>query len=816
MNALTPTNEATMRQFLTNLWGADQDGNLPGVGIVAGLQGKGFRHYYAETIDAAIKQAKRLNAEGADAYFAMSLFKTKENRKGENANGACSFWMDIDCGDAKAAANKGYLTQGDAAAALKGFCKAVGLPKPTFIVSSGYGLHIYWVFNEVIPASKWRDAGHKLKRLTEQHSLLADPSRTADIASVLRVPGTTNFKDRNNPKPVEIVRAGRAVELDAFMAGLSAASPVQTGGMAQATAWSNLESNLTREPPSREHFRSALFALPDDLPYDEWRDMIWAGLASGVPDAEDILREWSQRSAWWNKADDKGLTGKQHFAQIAASFDPSRANAKGVGSLFRHAKQHGWTPPSAVAEIPEGNALAQAWIVNARADRGDVQNAELFARRNIGRLLFIAETKQWLEFDPENGWLKAKEGEADRAAKAVLTELARYAAAQWREKPDDSKAKKLLAYVEKSHELPRLRAMIELAKSEPCMTARLSDFDADPWLLGVANGVLNLKPGDLMPMSPDVLVSKRANVAFDPRADCPQWKKFVREVQTDPEARSFLQRLCGYFLSGVATEHIFPFISGEGGNGKGVFVETVAHVLGDYAVKIETAMLMEHKRSPQAASPDLMKLRGARLGYCSETSEGQRLDSARVKELTGGDTLTARPLYGHPVTFEPSHKLLMMGNYRPEVNDNSAGMWRRVVLIPFAVDIQKAAQDVRLPEKLKAEGPGILNWMLAGLNDWRKDGLQIPERIRRETDAYRDENDLLGEWVRERCELAAGHRAHKGDLYFDYQSWCGRNGLHPMTQPRFTRRLRKQYHLEFASDERTIKGIRLKNCKGNL
>jgi P4 family phage/plasmid primase-like protien len=637
-----------------------------------------------------------------------------------------------------------------------------------------------------------------------------------DLPRVMRLPGF--FHNKHGPVLVTLDlehmdqdREPYSLEEIVSGLGLSVGERLEPR-LSPAALSSQREGNLTAEPPplgtpeNIAKVEAMLATIDPDVDRPEWMRVVWGLLATGWTCAEALAREWSMRGKKFNEAD---------FSSVAASFKPDGGIT--FGTLDFIARKHGWTPPTVVTVAPQSTASpAQVEIVGARADRGDVQNAEHFARANRGRLMFIAETKQWLDFDPASGWLKAKEGEEVRAAKAVLTELARYAAEQWAKNPSDPKANKLLAHVEKSHDLRHLRAMIELAKSETCMTVSLNDFDADPLRLGLKNGVLDLPTGKLTPMSPDVLVSKRANVAFDPEADCPQWKKFLGQVQPDREVRAFLRRLCGYFLSGIVAEHIFPFISGEGGNGKSVFVEIIAWLLGDYAVKIETAMLMEHKRSPQAASPDLMKLRGARLGFCSETSEGQRLDAARVKEMSGGDSLTARPLYGHPVTFEPSHKLLMMGNYRPEVNDNSTGMWRRIILIPFGVEIPKDRQDPRLPERLKAEGAGILNWMLAGLRDWRKDGLQIPERIGRETDAYRDENDLLSQWMREDCELAAGCSERKQALYFGYQSWCERNGLHPLAQPRFTRRLRKQHRLELGSDERTIKGVRLKNSRRDI
>ena len=255
--------------------------------------------------------------------------------------------------------------------------------------------------------------------------------------------------------------------------------------------------------------------------------------------------------------------------------------------------------------------------------------------------------------------------------------------------------------------------MIEMAKSEPGMTVRLSDFDDDPMLLGVANGVLDLRTGKLLPMSPDVLVSKRCNVAYDPAATCPRFVQFLKEVQPEKEMADFLLRLMGYCLTGDVSKQVFGFFYGHGANGKSVFIELMAWLLGDYARKIATDMLMHHQRNPQGPSPDIVSLKGLRLAFANETEEGRRLAEARVKDLTGGDTLTGRVPYGKAdIAFRPTHKLFVVGNHKPEITDTSLGMWRRVRLIPFDQTIAEAKRDPKLLETLKGEGAGILNVLL--------------------------------------------------------------------------------------------------------
>ena len=385
------------------------------------------------------------------------------------------------------------------------------------------------------------------------------------------------------------------------------------------------------------------------------------------------------------------------------------------GTLFHHAKQSGWVDPRTAA--------------NATKDAKDILNARLFAKANRGHLLFIYETNDVLIFNPE-GWVRAPIGEATNAAKDVVAQCLIKAADLFKKDPESSDAKKLRQYANYSSTLQRIQAMIELAKSEPGMSVRLSDFDADPWVLGVLNGVLDLRKGILQPVTPGTLVSKRANVDYDRKAQRPLFDRFLLTVQPDPDVRRLLQQLVGIWLCGESNLQKLIFLYGLGANGKTTFIELMAWMLSDYAQRIPTEMLMQHQRSPQGPSPDIVGLKGRRLIYCNEVDEGRRLAEARVKDLTGGDTLTGRTLYAkEAITFQPSHKLVMVGNHMPEVHDTSHGMWRRMLLIPFDQVILDQDQDPDLLPKLKQEGPGVLNWALAGLRDYRANGLCIPKVV---------------------------------------------------------------------------------------
>ena len=492
------------------------------------------------------------------------------------------------------------------------------------------------------------------------------------------------------------------------------------------------------------------------------------------------------------------------WVSFAATAQPGHVS---IGTLIKAAKDSGFVFGLAARPTSANSSTGSVGRFAGRG--GDVKNGQLFAEMFRNKLVHIHETCDWLQFDARQGWVSASPGEADRAAKDVLRALRSQAAHRYKTSPDDPATKRVMAHVQYTSKAANLRAMIEMSKSEPGMTARLSDFDIDPMLLGVANGVLDLRTRQLLPISPGVLVSKRCNVAYDPAALCPRFTQFMKEVQPDTQVRHCLLRFMGHALTGDVSEQKFAFFHGDGFNGKGVFIETMAWLLGDYAHKIPTEMLMHHQRNPQGASPDIVSLKGKRFVYANETEEGRRLAEARVKDLTGGDTLTGRVPYGKAaITFRPTHKLVVVGNHKPDIIDTSFGMWRRVALVPFDQTIPLAKRDKDLLETLRGEGSGILNVLLRGLKDWSSNGLRIPAKIEAATAAYRDEQDILADWIRESCVTGIGYSVRKSDLYVDYVEWTKRNGHMPLSQGKLTRRLNDRGY-KLAADKRTVNGIDL-------
>ena len=442
-------------------------------------------------------------------------------------------------------------------------------------------------------------------------------------------------------------------------------------------------------------------------------------------------------------------------------------------------------------------------------DRMDIRNGERFHEHFDRALRFIRDTSHVLKFESGRGWVRGDSDLPMRAAKEVVAKMTEACAVAMRDGKD---TKLMLTDIKRSSSRRALEDMIKLARSEPGMSVALSELDNNPYLLGVQNGVVDLKKGTLLSPDPSLLVTKYCNIGFDSEAKCPQFCAFLDQVVPIKEQRDFLVIVLGYFLTGLSTEQLWFFFHGVGSNGKSVLITLLENLMGDYATKIPTEMLMQHNRSSAGAAPDLLLLQGKRLVFCNETKEGQRLDDARLKDLTGNDTIIGRPLYSNNhISFAPTHKLVVVGNYHPTVSDDSHGFWRRVVLYPFSVTIPQAQQDKRLLEKLIAEGPGILNYLLEALKIYFKKGLEVPKSLSQATQQYRTEQDMVHQFIDDECITGPEKTVLKADLYDRYKGWCLGNGLRALSSNRFSRKLTaKGFNLQ--SDKRTWAGISIEGA----
>ena len=336
-----------------------------------------------------------------------------------------------------------------------------------------------------------------------------------------------------------------------------------------------------------------------------------------------------------------------------------------------------------------------------------------------------------------------------------------------------------------------LDEILHLARSEPGMSIDISKLDGDPMLFNCMNGTIELQSGTLRKHARHDLFTKISPASFDLDAKCPRWELFLNQIfNHDVELVKYIQRMTGYMMTGLTTEHCLFFMYGLGQNGKSVLASALMHIFGDYGQRAPAELIMKADRtSPGSASPDLARLRGARLVVTSELEEQQRFGEARIKDLTGGDRIVARSLYKDPVEFDPTHKLLLYGNHKPTITGTDQGIWRRMRLIPFDVTISESDRDPDLLESLKAERDGILAWMVEGCLQWQCDQLSTPASVSNATQDFRGQSDHIGSFIGECCDLADGLYVAKGDLYTAYQLWCSREGQDPLAKNTLSTRI---------------------------
>lgn len=409
--------------------------------------------------------------------------------------------------------------------------------------------------------------------------------------------------------------------------------------------------------------------------------------------------------------------------------------------------------------------------------RTDVGNARRLVGRHGDDFRWNASRARWMVWD---GIRWGHDDHSLIVAAAKETVMAMYADALEIVDPDDRKES--IKWAMASESLARIKAMIDLARSEPNMTITADELDTDPWMLNVNNGVIDLRSGALNDHDPDRLISRLAPVDYNPEAASPLWDAFLERVLPDPEVREFVARAIGYSITGSVSEEILFVPFGTGANGKTVLFEGVKNAIGDHAMQAEPDLLLARRDAHPAG---IASLAGKRMVMASETDNGRRFAEATVKRLTGGDTVTARFMYGDFFEFTPTHTIWMATNYRPEVRGTDEGIWRRLRIIPFEVRIPEAERDPDLGSKLADEAAAILAWAVAACLRWQAGGLTSPAAVNIATHNYRAEMDDFGDFLDECCLVDETAYSTAADLYGAYSAWANGNGADVMSQKKF-------------------------------
>ncbi len=413
----------------------------------------------------------------------------------------------------------------------------------------------------------------------------------------------------------------------------------------------------------------------------------------------------------------------------------------------------------------------------------DRANAARFLKQHSHIARYAAEMslgyspKSWFIFDGKR-WARDATDQVYRLADGVRQAYDFLAA----EEVDPERRPALRKVASSLESKARVENMIQTASKFLPIT--LDTFDRDPWLLNVENGTIDLRTGNKLPHDPEQFITKLAPVEYDPEADAPLWRQFLGEIfNENQDLIDFVQRSVGYALTGSTKEQVVFFLYGTGRNGKSTLVNVLQALLGDYAMHTPTSTLMSKRN--EGVPNDVARLKGARFVSGVEVERGRRLSEPFIKQLSGGDIITARFMRAEWFEFLPQFKLFFAVNHKPVIRGTDLAVWRRIRLIPFDVTIPEEDVDPDLGQKLLEELPGILNWALKGCLVWQQHGLGLPAEVAQATAGYREEMDLLSDFFEEYCVLDPLAQVSKGELYVVYKQWAESAGERVLSTTKF-------------------------------
>lgn len=410
-------------------------------------------------------------------------------------------------------------------------------------------------------------------------------------------------------------------------------------------------------------------------------------------------------------------------------------------------------------------------------ERNEAGDADLFERLYSGRVAYDHQAGEWY-FWRGNFW------EADKKRDIYQTVFDGVANAYLdKARTETSSAKK--DYLDRARYLltkKRADSVLYLAAGKEKIGITGNEWDIDPLILGVNNGVIDLRSGLFRMGQPSEYIRSHTPVDWQGLdAPAPEWEKALADIfGNDAEMLAFIQRLFGYAITGETSERVLPILWGEGANGKSTLLETIAGILGgDICMTTQADSLMDTRRAGDAPQPFVYALRGKRLAYAQESKEGQKINTGLVKQLTGGDSIRTRTLFQKtPLEFKPTHKVMLITNHKPHIPADDQAAWDRVLLVEFRTRFfdnptapHERSKDKNLKTKLLAEAPGILAWLVRGSLAWQQDGLNPPAMVRNATQAYRDGEDNIGLFLEECCIADPGRKSKAADLYTAYDTW---------------------------------------------
>lgn len=690
-------------------------------------------------------------------------------------------------------------------------------PPPSVIVDSGGGYHVYWLLRE--PYKLTDDVTRQRARSIQRDWVKlvdADPA-ACDLNRVLRVPGSKNFK-YFPPRDVTIIEEhyDRLYTLDDLAVHLEFHEPTQAAPRLidhsdAGQHW--LAQAMARARPGNRNETGFWLAC-------QLRD---AGLSENA--ANDVMMEYATTINREQGGEDGYYLSEAVASCRSAYSQPRRGEAvsqRPAPAMPKNGNGNGnGHKPEAAAPAPAAKPVQQQpqepevdpnlWPVNylptqtvleccKQQEAGD---ADLLALLCQGRICYDHSEHAWYTWHGHH-WQEDKTGTVYQLiARRLAPQYLHAAADLLANQGDREDCDNLLKRASALRNRKRMDNVLFLAARHERLAIIGDNWDTNPWLLGLSNGVIDLKSGWMRPGRPEDYIRSISPVNWDSlNSPCSRWVQFISEIfGGDADLVAFAQRLLGYGITGLTTEHILPILWGEGRNGKSTLLEILADVLGDdLATSSQADAIMDAVKSGEGPRPFVYALRGKRLVWASESNEGRRINAGLVKQLTGGDRLNVRTLHSKPVEFRPTHLLFLLTNHRPHIPADDLAIWERVHLVPFTqrfidnpTQPNEHKRDDKLMDKLHQELPGILAWLVTGCLLWQRDGLKIPQAVAAATTEYRTDEDTTGQFLAERCIITPTAKIRGSELYNAYVEWCKSQSILPMSGVTFGKQCKKRF-----------------------
>lgn len=448
--------------------------------------------------------------------------------------------------------------------------------------------------------------------------------------------------------------------------------------------------------------------------------------------------------------------------------------------------------------------------------RNETGDSELLYSLKQDQYIYDVDEARWYTHNGQF-WIEAKTNPIGHIIETEVAGQYAWLSKQFLERsqsPKDDNFKRFMEYRQRAYDLRsngKINAVIKRAQENKNFIITTDKWSIDPYELPVKNGIISLKTGELRQAKPSDFIRFPGPTEYKGLNEpAPRFERFIMEIfDNDKDKADYVQRLLGYSLTGDVQEKIMPIFTGTNDNGKDTLFRAIKSVLGDVAGDVGKDALIASKKGDRAANPSTYSLRFKRIAYVNETNDGARLDAGQVKYITGGGELTARELYGNPVSWKPQHTIFLMTNFKPSANSEDEALWSRIAVIEFPLSFvhdpkleHERQIEKGLDQKLQNEASGILAWLVRGCLAWQNEGLNPPASVLAATAEYRDSEDILGEFLNEEMELSPANSIKANDLYKEYKKWASDNGYMPVSRTRLGKKLKNRFE-----DRRKADGI---------